>query len=38
MEELQAMGVAQMSEGAVCVFVEGKEVPLIIQKSDGGYG
>ena len=31
-------GVAVESEGATCVFVEGKEVPLIVQKSDGGYG
>lgn len=22
----------------MCVFVEGCEVPLIVQKSDGGYG
>ncbi len=22
----------------MCVFVEGKEVPLIVQKSDGGFG
>jgi arginyl-tRNA synthetase len=22
----------------VCVFVEGQQVPLIVQKSDGGFG
>ncbi|KAI8475928.1 MAG: tRNA synthetases class I (R)-domain-containing protein [Monoraphidium minutum] len=37
-EELKEAGVAVESEGATCVFVEGKEVPLIVQKSDGGYG
>ncbi len=43
-EELEAAGVATVSEGALCVFLdgftgrEGKPVPLIIRKSDGGYG
>ncbi|WIA09204.1 hypothetical protein OEZ86_011787 [Tetradesmus obliquus] len=37
-EELREKGVAEVSEGATCVFVEGCEVPLIVQKSDGGYG
>jgi len=42
-EELEAKGIATMSEGALCVFLdgftgrEGKPVPLIIRKSDGGY-
>ena len=36
--ELREKGVAVESEGATCVFVDGKEVPLIVQKSDGGYG
>lgn len=31
-------GIAQVSEGATCVFVEGKKAPLIVQKSDGGFG
>ena len=31
-------GVAEDSDGAVCIFVEGIKVPLIIQKSDGGFG
>jgi len=30
--------VSELSEGAMCVFIPGKEVPLIVQKSDGGYG
>jgi arginyl-tRNA synthetase len=43
-DELQAAGVATVSEGALCVFLdgytgrEGRPVPLIIRKSDGGYG
>jgi arginyl-tRNA synthetase len=42
--ELERKGIATMSEGALCVFLdgftgrEGKPVPLIIRKSDGGYG
>ncbi|MBB6627235.1 arginine--tRNA ligase [Nocardioides sp. KIGAM211] len=42
--ELEAAGIAEVSEGALCVFLdgftgrEGKPVPLIIRKSDGGYG
>ncbi|MEU3148416.1 arginine--tRNA ligase [Streptomyces sp. NPDC006999] len=41
---LEESGVAVRSEGALCVFFEdvlgpdGKQVPLIVQKSDGGYG
>ena len=43
-DELEAAGIATMSEGALCVFLDGytgrddKPVPLIIRKSDGGYG
>ena len=43
-DELEAAGIATISEGALCVFLdgytgrEGKPVPLIIRKSDGGYG
>ncbi len=28
----------EISEGAACVFVEGHKVPLIVRKTDGGYG
>ncbi len=35
--ELLAAGIAQMSDGAAVVFVEGYEAPLIIRKSNGGY-
>ncbi|MCK0111660.1 arginine--tRNA ligase [Ornithinimicrobium sp. F0845] len=43
-EELESAGIATMSDGALCVFLEGytgregRPVPLIIRKSDGGYG
>ena len=43
-DELEAAGIATVSEGALCVFLEGytgregRPVPLIIRKSDGGYG
>ncbi|GAA3808782.1 arginine--tRNA ligase [Sphaerisporangium flaviroseum] len=42
--DLEASGVAVMSEGALCVFPPGfkgsddRPLPLIIRKSDGGYG
>lgn len=29
---------AEESDGAKCVFVEGAQIPLIVQKSDGGFG
>lgn len=35
--ELKNKGVARESEGAVAVFVEGYETPLIIEKTGGGY-
>lgn len=41
--ELQEMGLAVTDQGAVCVFLdgwtnkEGQPLPLIVQKSDGGY-
>ncbi len=43
-DELAEAGIATVSDGALCVFLdgytgrEGKPVPLIIRKSDGGYG
>jgi len=42
--ELEADGLAIVSEGALCVFLdgftgrEGKPLPLIVRKRDGGYG
>ncbi|MBX9687178.1 MAG: arginine--tRNA ligase, partial [Candidatus Obscuribacterales bacterium] len=41
--ELEAMGVAVVDQGAKCVFLdgylneEGKPLPLIVQKKDGGF-
>ncbi|MGJ7562101.1 arginine--tRNA ligase [Brevibacterium casei] len=43
-DDLEAQGLARMSDGALCVFPEGytgrdgQPLPLIIRKSDGGYG
>jgi arginyl-tRNA synthetase len=43
-DELEAAGVAVISEGALCAFPPGftgrggKPVPLMLRKSDGGYG
>ncbi|MEP7023649.1 MAG: arginine--tRNA ligase, partial [Actinomycetota bacterium] len=43
-EDLERRGVAVRDDGALCVFFddirgpEGNRVPLIIQKSDGGFG
>ena len=43
-DELQARGIATVSDGALCVFLDGftgrdaAPVPLIVRKSDGGYG
>jgi arginyl-tRNA synthetase len=37
-DELREKGVAVESEGAMCVFVEGHENPLIVRKRDGGFG
>jgi arginyl-tRNA synthetase len=42
--ELEAKGVATISDGALCTFPpgftgrDGKPLPLILRKSDGGYG
>ena len=37
-EELERKGVARDSEGALCVFVEQYESPVMVRKSDGGFG
>jgi arginyl-tRNA synthetase len=36
--ELVKLGVAEESDGAIVVWVKGFEAPLIIRKSDGGFG
>ncbi len=35
--ELEANDVAVVDDGALCIFVDGFEAPLIIRKSDGGF-
>lgn len=37
-KELEDSGVAVMDQGALCIFVEGFDAPLIVRKSDGGFG
>ena len=43
-DELESRGLAWMSDGALCAFPpgftgrDGKPVPLMLRKSDGGYG
>lgn len=35
--ELEEKGLVTVSEGAKCIFVEGFQIPVMVQKSDGGY-
>lgn len=35
--DLEKRGLVTISEGARCVFHEGAPIPLMVQKSDGGY-
>lgn len=36
-KEYEKSGIVEISDGAKCVFLEGYEVPMILQKSDGGF-
>ena len=36
-EDLQQRGLATESDGAVCVFLQGQEAPLIVRKQDGAF-
>ncbi|HQE32067.1 MAG TPA: arginine--tRNA ligase [Propionibacteriaceae bacterium] len=36
--DLEAAGIAVVDQGALCVFLEGDDAPLIVRKADGGYG
>ncbi|MCD6213158.1 MAG: arginine--tRNA ligase [Sulfurovum sp.] len=36
-KDLETKGTLQESDGAQCVFLEGDEIPVIVQKGDGGY-
>jgi arginyl-tRNA synthetase len=35
--DLENAGMLTESDGAQCVFLEGEEIPVIVQKGDGGY-
>lgn len=35
--DLETKGLVTVSEGAKCIFHEGQSIPLMVQKSDGGY-
>lgn len=35
--DLERAHISTLSEGAKCVFIEGIDIPLMVQKSDGGY-
>ena len=37
-EDLTTRGILTESDGAKCIFVPKRKVPLMIQKTDGGYG
>jgi len=36
-KDLDSNGTLKESDGAQCVFLEGDEIPVIVQKGDGGY-
>ena len=36
-DELLARGIARDSDGAVCIFLEGQKVPMIVRKQDGAF-
>lgn len=36
-EDLLARGIARESDGAICVFLEGQQVPMIVRKKDGAF-
>ncbi len=36
-EDLEKKGLVSLSEGAKCIFLDGFQLPLMVQKTDGGY-
>ncbi len=36
-DELIHRGIAQESDGAICIFLEGHQVPMIVRKQDGAF-
>ena len=37
-DDLERAGIAKLSDGALCVFVDGYDSPVMLRKSDGGFG
>lgn len=35
--ELKEKGLLTLSDGALCIFLDGYKIPMIVQKSDGGF-
>jgi arginyl-tRNA synthetase len=36
-DELIRRGIAKESDGAICIFLEGQQVPMIVRKQDGAF-
>ncbi|MCR4414862.1 MAG: arginine--tRNA ligase [Thermoguttaceae bacterium] len=36
-DELLARGIARESDGAICIFLDGHDVPMIVRKQDGAF-
>ena len=36
--ELESSGITVIDDGALCVFIDGFAAPMIVRKSDGGFG
>jgi len=36
--DLEARGIGVIDDGALCVYVDGMDAPMIVRKSDGGFG
>jgi arginyl-tRNA synthetase len=36
-EECTQKGMVELSDGAKCIFLENFKIPLMVQKSDGGF-
>lgn len=36
-EDLEKSGLAKIDQGALCMFIPKKKVPLMLRKSDGGF-
>ena len=36
-DELLERGIARVSDGAVCIFIEGQKTPMLVRKKDGAF-